>query len=162
LNQNKKFRNVVNSDRLSAIFWLSLGVSAQYGSIKLGLGTVREPGSGFLPFIASIAISLFALIIFIQSCGKDKEKNRTLASLWRGLRWTRPLAVCIITGGYILFFERLGFAIATFLFLMALLKGMESIAWWKALLLSGFTTSLSYLLLSISLESTIPKGILGF
>jgi putative tricarboxylic transport membrane protein len=154
--------NVVNTNRLSALFWLSVGISAQYGSIKLGLGAVREPGSGFLPFIASITISLFALIIFIQSWGKDKEKNRSLTSLWLGLRWKRPLAVCVITAGYILLFERLGFAIATFLFLMALLKGMESIAWWKALLLSGFTTSLSYLLLSFSLESTIPKGILGF
>jgi putative tricarboxylic transport membrane protein len=154
--------NVVIANRLSALFWLLLGVSALFGSIIIGLGTVREPGSGFLPFIASITISVFALIILIQSWGKDKENNRTLASLWRGLRWKRPLAVCIITAGYILFFEILGFAIATFLFLMTLLRGMESIAWWKALLLSGFATSLSYLLLSFSLESTIPKGILGF
>jgi putative tricarboxylic transport membrane protein len=153
---------MVNANRLRALFWLLLGVTALFGSIKLGLGTVREPGSGFLPFIASLTISIFAVIILVQSSGKDEEKDRTLASLWLGLRWKRPLVVCIITGGYILFFERLGFAIATFLFLMTLLKGMESIAWWKALLLSGFTTSLSYLLLSFSLESTIPKGILGF
>jgi len=153
---------MVNADRLSALFWLLLGLSALLGSIMLGLGRVREPGSGFLPLIASITISVFALIIFIQSWGKDQENNRTLASLWHGLRWKRALAVCFITAGYILFFERLGFAMATFLFLMTLLKGMESIAWWKALLLSGFTTSLAYLLLSFSLESTIPKGILGF
>jgi putative tricarboxylic transport membrane protein len=153
---------VVNANRLSALFWLLLGVSALFGSIRLGLGTVREPSSGFLPFIASITISIFAVIILIQSREKDKENNRALASLWRGLRWKRPLAVCIITAGYILFFEILGFAIATFLFLMTLLKGMESIAWWKALLLSGFTTGLAYLLLSFSLESTIPKGIFGF
>jgi putative tricarboxylic transport membrane protein len=153
---------VVNANRLSALFWLLLGLTALFGSIKIGLGTVREPGSGFLPFIASITIIVFAVIILVQSLGKDEERNRTLASLWRGLRWKRPLAVCIITAGYILLFERLGFALATFLFLMTLLKGMESIAWWKALLLSGFTTSLSYLLLSFSLESTIPKGILGF
>lgn len=152
----------MNTDRLSALFWLWLGFSAIYGSIKLGLGTVREPGSGFLPFIASIAISLFALIIFILSLGKDEGKNHSLASLWQDLRWKRPLAVCLITAGYILLFEFLGFAVATFLFLMALLKGMERIVWWKALLLSGFTTGLSYLLLSFSLESTIPKGILGF
>lgn len=153
---------MVNANRLSALFWLLLGLTALFGSIKIGLGTVREPGSGFLPFIASITISVFAVIILAQSLGKDEERDRTLASLWRGLRWKRPLAVCIITAGYILLFERLGFALATFLFLMTLLKGMESIAWWKALLLSGFTTSLSYLLLSFSLESTIPKGILGF
>ena len=152
----------MNTNRLSSLFWSSLGFSAIYGSIKIGLGTVREPGSGFLPFIASIAISLFGLIIFIQSRGRDEGKNRSLASLWQGLRWKRPLAVCVITVGYILLFERLGFAIATFLFLMSLLKGMESLAWWKALLLSGFTTGLSYLLLSFSLESTIPKGVLGF
>jgi hypothetical protein len=45
---------------------------------------------------------------------------------------------------------------------MALLKGMESIAWGKALLISVLSTGLCYLLLSFSLESTLPKGILGF
>jgi hypothetical protein len=39
---------------------------------------------------------------------------------------------------------------------------MESVAWRKVLLISIISTGFSYLLLSISLESTLPKGIFGF
>jgi len=152
----------MNADRLSALVWLGVGLSAVYSSIALGLGTAREPGSGFIGFLASSFISLMALIILIQSIGKRAEKKRKLSTLWQGLRWKRPLLLCLIITGYILAFERLGFAISTFLFLIVLLKGMEALAWWKVLLLSALSTSLCYILLSFSLESTLPRGILGF
>ena len=150
------------ADRLSSLFWLLLGLIAIYGSVKLGIGGVREPGSGFLPLLASLSISLIALIILLQTFLKAAKSDRTFSSLWQGLRWKRSLSVCIITLGYTLIFEKLGFALSTFIFLMTLLKGVESIAWAKALLISVLSTGLCYLLLSFSLESTIPKGILGF
>ncbi len=150
------------ADRLSSVFWLLLGLIAIYGSVKVGLGGAREPGSGFLPFLASLSISFIALIILLQTFLKTAKSHRTFSSLWHGLRWKRALAVCIITVGYTLIFEKLGFAISTFFFLMTLLKGMESIPWGKALFISVLSTSLCYLLLSFSLESSLPKGIFGF
>src|SRR3972149_5142945 len=113
----------MNSERLSALVWLAIGLSAVYGSIPHGLGTAREPGSGLLAFLASGFFSLMALIILFQSWKGDREKDRRLSALWQDVRWRRPLGVCLITIGYILVFERLGFAISTFLFLLALLKG---------------------------------------
>lgn len=151
----------MNADRLSALVFLAIGLSALYGSIRLGLGTTREPGPGFLGLLVSSFISLMALIIWLHSAKKG-DKEQKLSDLWQGLKWKRPLAVCVITIGYILAFEWLGFAISTFLFLMILMKGMETLAWWKALLLSALSTGFSYLLLSISLESSLPKGIFGF
>ena len=150
------------ADRLSSVFWLLLGLIALYGSVKIGLGGVREPGSGFLPFLAGLSISLIALIILLQTFLKTAKSHRTFSSLWQGLRWKRSFSVCMITVGYTLIFEKLGFALSTFIFLMTLLKGMESIAWRKALFISVLSTGLCYLLLSFSLESTLPKGILGF
>jgi len=150
------------ADRLSSVFWLVIGLIAIYGSVKLGIGGAREPGSGFLPLLASLSISLIALGILLQTFLKTAKSHRTFSSLWQGLRWKRSLYVCLITVCYTLIFEKLGFALSTFIFLMALLKGMESIAWGKALLISVLCTGLCYLLLSFSLESTLPKGILGF
>lgn len=152
----------MNADRLSALVWFTIGLSAVYGSVIHGLGTAREPGSGFLPFLASSFVSLMALIIFFQSLRKYREKDRKISALWQGVRWKRPLAVCLITIGYILVFEWLGFAVSTFLFLLVLLKGMETLSWWKVLLISILSTSFSYLLLSFSLESTLPRGVFGF
>lgn len=152
----------MNADRLSALVFLAIGLCALYSSTILGLGTNREPGPGFLGFLTSSFISLMALIVFFQSIQKIEDRKQRVSDLWRGLKWKRPLGVCLITIGYILVFEWLGFAVSTFLFLMILMKGMEALAWWKALLLSALSTGFSYLLLSFSLESTLPKGIFGF
>ena len=152
----------MNPDRLSALVFLVIGLCALFSSIALGLGTAREPGPGFLGFLTSCFISLMALIILFQSTVKSENKKQEMSDLWRGLKWKRPLGVCLITIGYILVFEWLGFAVSTFLFLMILMKGMETLGWWKALLLSALSTGFSYLLLSISLEATAPKGIFGF
>jgi putative tricarboxylic transport membrane protein len=152
----------LNADRLSALVFLAIGLCALYSSTILGLGTTREPGPGFLGFLTSSFISLMALIVFFQSIKKIEDKKQKVSDLWRGLKWRRPLGVCLITIGYILVFEWLGFVVSTFLFLMILMKGMEALAWWKALFLSALSTGFSYLLLSISLESTLPKGIFGF
>ena len=142
--------------------WLALGLIALYGSIKLGLGTAHQPGSGFLPFLASTFVSMMALIIFFQSFRAEGKNSPGVSTLWKGLRWKRTLAYGLITLGYILFFEWLGFALSTFLFLIVLLRGMEKLVWWKVLLISAVSTGFSYLLLSISLESELPRGILGF
>lgn len=152
----------MHAERLSSFFWLLLGLIAIYGSVKLGIGSAREPGSGFLPFLASVSISLIAFVILLQTFLKTAKSYRPFSSLWQGVRWNRALFVCLITAGYTLIFETLGFALSTFIFLITLLKGIESIAWRKALLISVFSTALCYLLLSFSLESTLPKGFLGF
>ena len=150
---------VMNADRLSALVFLAVGLSALYASLRLGLGAVREPGPGFLGFLTSIFISLMATIILIQSFGKPGEGKGKIAELWKGLRWSRPLLICGITIGYILIFEWLGFAVSTITFLIALLKGMEGLPWWKVLLISFIGTGFFYLLLSFSLESNLPRGI---
>lgn len=151
----------MNSDRLSSLVWLAVGFIALYTSLALGLGTVREPGPGFLGFLTSTFISLMATIILVESFGKAGEDKKKIAELWQGLRWPRPLLICGITVGYILIFDWLGFAVSSLIFLVALLKGMEGLPWWKALLISFACVGFSYLLLSFSLESTLPRGFLG-
>jgi putative tricarboxylic transport membrane protein len=146
---------------LSALVLLAVGLSALYASLTLGLGALREPGPGFLGFLTSSFISLMATIILVQSFGKAGEEKRKITELWRGLRWSRPLLICGITIGYVLIFEWLGFALSTITFLVALLKGMEGLPWGKVLLISFVCTGFFYLLLSFSLESSLPRGVFG-
>ncbi len=152
----------MNADRLSAIIWLFIGGTGVYGSISLGLGTTREPGSGFLAFLASSFICLMALIIFYRSFGTKPGKDLNLPALWQGTQWKRVLAVGFITAGYILVFALLGFAITTFLFLAILFRQLEKLAWGKTLLIALISTGFCYLLLRVSLEASLPRGIFGF
>jgi hypothetical protein len=151
----------LNADRISAVFWLLVGGSALTGSISLGLGTTREPGSGFLSFLASSFVCLMALIIFLQSLKKSPGAVPSLQDRWRGAQWKRPLAVSLFTLGYILVFGILGFALATFLLMFVLLRALEHLPWKWALIISALSTGFCYGLLRISLEASLPKGILG-
>ena len=160
MNFSQKIKRY-NADRLSAFIWLLFGLGAVCGSIRLGLGSARAPGSGFLPFLASGFISLMAFIIFFQSFRKGGPEYKTISAPWRGVRWTRPIAYCSITIGYLLVFEWLGFAVSTFVFLIILLKGMEKLTWWKAFLISTISTGFAYILLSVSMQATLPRGIFG-
>ena len=57
----------MSAERVSALFWLTVGLISIYGSTHLGFGTLREPGSGFLSLLAGCFICLMAIIVFFQS-----------------------------------------------------------------------------------------------
>ena len=79
---------------------LGLGGFVIWQGLKLKLGTIHEPGSGFLLFYIGILMCLFAVSIIVSSL---TEGGPTLASRWENVRWTKPLLVavnCLI--GYVL------------------------------------------------------------
>jgi putative tricarboxylic transport membrane protein len=133
-----------------------------YGSTQLGLGSLREPGAGFLTFLAGALISLMAMIVFFQSFLKDQGPQVRLSALWEGVNWHRPILISLLTLGYILLLERLGFLITSFLLLIVILKGLENFVWKKALLIPALTVGISYLLFNFLLKVTLPKGPFGF
>jgi putative tricarboxylic transport membrane protein len=151
----------MNTDRVSSLFWLAVGLATLYGSSRLGLGTLGEPGSGLFPFLAGGFISLVALIIFLQSFVRWRGVPLNLKAHWIDLNWHRSLIVCFFTLGFILFLEGLGFFITSFLLLFLMFRYVENLAWGKAIIIPALTLSLTYLLFNVLLKSTLPKGIFG-
>jgi putative tricarboxylic transport membrane protein len=152
----------LSAERVSALFWLTIGLISIYGSTHLGFGTLQEPGSGFLSFLAGCFICLMAIIVFFQSFFSGERSPLKISTLWRGLRWHRPIAICLLTLGYILALERIGFLLTGFLLLFIILKGVENLSWRKAMLIPVSTLGVSYLLFHFILKATLPKGIFGF
>ncbi len=151
----------MQAERLASLFWFAIGLISIYGSIKLGLGALREPGSGFLSFLAGCFISLMAMIVFFQSFRGQGVQGK-LGALWADLRWRRPIAIGFLTLGYVLALERLGFLLSSFLLLFVILKGVEKLSWGKAIFIPVFTLGLSYLLFNVLLKETLPQGVFGF
>jgi putative tricarboxylic transport membrane protein len=151
----------MNTDRFSSLFWLGVGLVTLYGSVQLGLGTLREPGSGFLSFIAGAFICLVALIIFVQSLIRWKGVPLDLKAHWSGVNWHRSLVISFITLGFILLLEGLGFFITSFLLLFLIFRYVERLSWGKAIIIPVLTLSLTYLLFNVFLKSTLPKGLFG-
>jgi len=141
---------------------MAVGLLSIYGSFQLGLGTLGEPGSGFLSFLAGSFICLMALIVFIQSFLQGKGFQVKISTLWKGIRWYRSALVGLLLLVYILVLEWIGFLLTTFLIVLAMVKGVERLSWGKALLISISASAVCYLVFDKLLKAALPRGLLGF
>ena len=152
----------MNAERASSLFWLAVGLISLYGSFRLGLGTLHEPGSGFLPFLAGCFICGMAIIVFLQSFIRGKGVQGKISAVWSGVNWHRSLIIVLAILGFILVLEKLGFFLTGFLLMFLLFKGVERLSWAKAIFIPGLVLGLTYLVFDVFLKATLPRGFLGF
>ena len=151
----------MGADRVSSLCWLAFGLLCMYGSVSLGLGTLREPGTGFFPLLSASFFALLALVVFVRALIPGRGFQVKISSFWKGLNWSRPLAVGLLILVYILMLERAGFLLTSLILLFFMLKWVEKFSWWKALLISASASACTYLLFHTLLKATLPIGILG-
>ena len=68
-------------------------VDAVWSGLKLKLGTINDPGAGFVLFYTGILMCLFAASIIIAAL---TEGGPTFGSRWVNTRWTKPLLVIVL------------------------------------------------------------------
>lgn len=136
---------------------LVIGTATAWSSVHLSMGKWRHPGPGFFPFGLAIVLILLALTLIFRHWQKDP----TRAPFWPGRTWLRPLLGVGILVFYALFFDRIGFILTTFLFLIIWMWIIERLRWRTILSISIGTTVALYLIFSLFLEVPLPPGFLG-
>ena len=152
----------MKADRASSLFWMAIGLGFIYGSVRLGLGTLGEPGSGFLSFVAGSCLTLMALILFIQSFIREKGLPGKISALWQGMKWHRSVMIALVLLGYILGLESVGFILCSLVLIFLMLRVLEKYSWGKSILISVTASAFSYLIFSVLLKVMLPKGIFWF
>lgn len=147
-------------DALSGVVWLALGLFVLITSVRLGLGSFSDPGSGFVACGASI-LFLSSTVLMLVTGRLSGRPPAPLAEAWRGLRWRTVLLV--ITGSVIYLFvlDKLGYLLATFAF-MLLLFGLGKMKPWVVLLCALLSVVGSYYIFHGLLKVPLPRGILSF
>ena len=148
-----------NNDQRSSLFWLAIGLAVAFYSRKYNLGTLSSPGPGFLPFLSGVAMSVLALVVFLQQIPAKKD---ALKHLWAGKKWPAVPIVMASLVAYAILLNFLGFILATFLLMAFLLRVMEPLAWKKVLAGAAGATGGSYAVFHLWLEAQLPAGFLGF
>ena len=143
-----------NTDRSSGLFWLAVGIGIAISSLKYGLGTLHEPGPGFITFFAGTILTLFF------SSLQDKKDQSGFQSLWAGLDPLKVLYVIVLLVAYTFSVKPIGFLISTFLLLFFLFRVKGTYRLKTILLMSFLVTTGSYLIFEIWLKAQLPKGIL--
>lgn len=151
-------------DRIISVIWGVLGLVQCIQSWALGLGSVSEPDSGFMPFIMGLGMVVLAIALFIESSwgwGKMKSITKNI-SPWGGVYWKRVVYIAIIMLVYAVLLTTLGFLLDTFLLMVFLLKSGETIRWPTAVAVGALTAGFSYLIFGVWLNVAFPPGILSF
>jgi putative tricarboxylic transport membrane protein len=149
------------ADRASGLFWFIFSMFISYESHKLGLGTLHQPGPGFLFFWTGIVTAILSLTIIVMSL-KKRSPGEAEESGFESWKVTKIVPVLISLFLYALLMERIGFLIVTLLLFIFLLGVIEKKGWRFAVLVSLVITALSYTVFEVALQSQLPKGLLEF
>jgi hypothetical protein len=150
----------MNTDKATGIFWLCISVVVSVASLRLGLGKLSVPGSGFMPFGAAVLLGILSVICFLQAPG-SKESPAT-QPLFRGMLWPRVILVFVILFAYARLIPFGGYRVTTFFLMVSLFRIAGQRTVWKIGLYSLITTALSYSVFSKWLNLQFPVGPLGF
>jgi putative tricarboxylic transport membrane protein len=151
---------VKRRDIISSLFWMAMGIGISYGGYDLDLGSLRDPGSGFMFFWVGLFMIGLSLIIFIAAV-REKSTKGELKVFWTEIRWKKVVSVLAALFIYAYVLTPLGFIPTTILLLIFLFKAVDPQKWSWAILGAIVCTLAAYGLFQLWLGCQLPQGFLG-
>jgi putative tricarboxylic transport membrane protein len=130
-----------------------------YGSFKLSFGDFRKPGPGFFSFFVGAVLGVLSLTAFIGTFTRGDEENSP--PFWTDPK--RELKVLYVIGALILYtlaMNCLGFALATLLFLIFLIRFIDPQRWWVVFSVALLATGMSVWIFKYLLDVALPTGLM--
>jgi putative tricarboxylic transport membrane protein len=138
----------------SGLFFLGLSLLAIVESLRMGTGTMKEPGAGFLSLAMGMILAVFSLILVVRGWKPEKGSRPVKHS-------ATTIIALVALFIYSLVMDSVGFVVATFLLVAVLFHLAERRRWWVLLCMSALVTTVAYLLFGVVLKVYFPEGILG-
>ncbi len=150
-----------NNDQWSSLSWFICGLLFCSASINYEVGNLRNPGTGFTPFLAGLAISIFSATGFVESTLRQK-KGIGWKSPMKGAMWGRALLAVGALFAYSFLLPSLGFTLCTALCVSFLFRVGKFYRWSVAIVGGVVTAFATYGLFVALLKVQRPKGPWGF
>ena len=149
-------------DGIISWIWILFGIGLCLESWIIGLGSLSEPGTGFMPFIVGLGIIILAILHLLESAIIKGKRPAERASPWSGIQWKPVVYTLIVILAYILMLPKLGYLIATSFAMIFLLKSGKAMSWTVAIFVGILTSAISYLIFGIWLNVSFPRGLFHF
>ena len=146
------------ANTLAALFWLAVALGVTASGWKLRLGTLLDPGSGFMIFWIGVVMTALSLVA-LAFAWRESDRSK-LGSLWAGLRWWYVPYAAALLMLYAWLLPTLGFPFLTVLLLLVLFKTIEPQGWIAAVAGAGVSTAITYLVFARWLGTQLPLGTL--
>ncbi len=156
------------AERLVSILLVAFGLGVMYYAHQyLKLGMMITPGAGFLPFWVGAALAILGVVWFVRmlpaarSPAPEKatpDEAESPAQPRPGGLLTRLLPGVALVVAYAWLFERAGFLVSTFVFMVGWQKIVERERWGRTLLIAAVCAGALYGLFSFLLKGVLPAG----
>jgi putative tricarboxylic transport membrane protein len=157
------------SDSITNLIVIALGVFVAYHShAVLKLGILISPGAGFLPFLCGIALIALGVVWRLQGWLRKPRPNAkaadmedvadaTGAALLPETR-TKLVLAFLTTVAYAVLFERIGFLLATLVFMLGWQLVVERERWLKAVIVTALCAAAMFALFRLLLRVELPPN----
>jgi hypothetical protein len=147
-------------DQISSLIWLFFAVYICIESLRLPLGSWRDPGAGFLPLGSGLCLGILSIVAYLQA--RFRKEDDVRESWYSKERWKSLPIILAVLFGYSLFLDTLGFLVSTFILLLMLFRFVGPQKWVVAVGGSALASIASYVVFELWLRTQLPRGILGF
>jgi putative tricarboxylic transport membrane protein len=128
-------------------------------AIRVGIGRFRSPDAGLFPFLTAVLLGVFSLWLFFDSLLRKSSPGEEHRAVWgKETRWKNILLTLAALAVYAFALNPLGYLLTTFLLILFLFRFIEPQRWIAAILGAAVTSSLSYTLFHIWLQTQLPDG----
>ena len=156
-DSNVKFR-LNNSELWGGLIGLALGGFVIWSGLKLKLGTINDPGSGYVLFYTGILMCLFAASIILTAV---TEGGPTFGSRWKEARWTKPVVIIACLTAFAFALEPFGFLLSSIPLTLLLMRLIDPVRWELAIPISIAVPGGMWWLLKHGLGIQLPSGTFG-
>ncbi len=146
----------LRSDQASGMVLVLLALFVGWQNTSYPLGTLQEPGPGYVPLLLAIFLGLTGVLVAVRG---------TRAQPLRAIPWPeapRAVVILIACGVAAYALERVGYRITIFGLLVFFLGVVERKRWYSVLILALAFSLLSFLLFDTLLQVQLPQGPWGF
>lgn len=141
-------------DRAVSLFLLALSIFFCISSLSLGIGSLQNPGAGFVPFFSGLLLGCLSLVLLFM--GTEQTKTSFLfRRSWLKCSWVVGSLLF-----YFFFIEKLGFIFTAFVTIFVLFS-LQNKNKMVVFLIALFTVFLSYVIFQLWLGVRLPKGVIG-
>lgn len=144
-----------NAELWGSAIWLAISLFVIEQGRRLELGTVNEPGMGFMMFWIGLFMAGMSLAVAVQAV---RYEGPSVRSLWAGTRWRKTLIVICTFVLYAFAFSRLGFLLSTIPLMLVLLRAVDPVRWSLALPIGVGMPVLIWWVLKSLLQIQLPGG----
>jgi putative tricarboxylic transport membrane protein len=147
--------------RVAGIIFLFIGILGFADSLRFSWGSWAEPGPAPFPLAVSLLLSIAGIVKIVQDHKAGENGGRIeWSTTARG--FLTPLKILGATLVFILVLERLGYLVATLLFMFALFLWVCRYRVWIAMGLSVAIGVGSWYFFETILKVQLPEGLLRY